>query len=123
MKFQACLLAVRSKSLAFHLPPKNEGDKTYYLACCYRVSQPGGELKLIVNWVLRRIYGCRHVRGSNRRTNPIMFFNFNIIYRLHLQSVHMKLTSCSSTFSQLFINTLRTGDADLRFYITTVQDG
>jgi hypothetical protein len=23
----------------------------------------------------------------------------------------------------LFINTLRTGDADLRFYITTVQDG
>ena len=23
----------------------------------------------------------------------------------------------------MFINTLRTGDADLRFYITTVQDG
>jgi len=22
-----------------------------------------------------------------------------------------------------FVNTLRTGDADLRFYITTVQDG
>ena len=25
--------------------------------------------------------------------------------------------------AQLHINTLRTGDADLRFYITTVQDG
>ena len=25
--------------------------------------------------------------------------------------------------SRDFINTLRTGDADLRFYITTVQDG
>jgi len=24
---------------------------------------------------------------------------------------------------RLYINTLRTGDADLRFYITTVQDG
>jgi len=24
---------------------------------------------------------------------------------------------------RLFINTLRTGDADLRLYITTVQDG
>ena len=24
---------------------------------------------------------------------------------------------------QNFLNTLRTGDADLRFYITTVQDG
>ena len=23
----------------------------------------------------------------------------------------------------LYVNTLRTGDADLRFYITTVQDG
>ena len=26
-------------------------------------------------------------------------------------------------FSNVFVNTLRTGDADLRFYITTVQDG
>jgi len=25
--------------------------------------------------------------------------------------------------SVIFLNTLRTGDADLRFYITTVQDG
>ena len=27
------------------------------------------------------------------------------------------------TNSKISINTLRTGDADLRFYITTVQDG
>ena len=32
-----------------------------------------------------------------------------------------KLEYCSSTVTLL--NTLRTGDADLRFYITTVQDG
>ena len=28
-----------------------------------------------------------------------------------------------SSYSDMHINTLRTGDADLRFYITTVQDG
>ena len=27
------------------------------------------------------------------------------------------------TYKELVLNTLRTGDADLRFYITTVQDG
>ena len=27
------------------------------------------------------------------------------------------------TGSCMYVNTLRTGDADLRFYITTVQDG
>jgi len=32
-----------------------------------------------------------------------------------LQSVQLK--------SEPYFNTLRTGDADLRFYITTVQDG
>ena len=34
-------------------------------------------------------------------------------------------TSCVSVFLLTFrpLNTLRTGDADLRFYITTVQDG
>jgi len=61
------------------------------------------KLRVIVTWALRRIYGRRHVRGSNRKTIPILFFNFTIIYRLHLESVHMKLTSFSSTFWQLFI--------------------
>jgi len=31
-------------------------------------------------------------------------------------------TGCKRT-ALLILNTLRTGDADLRFYITTVQDG
>jgi len=31
--------------------------------------------------------------------------------------------SLSVRDSNLSVNTLRTGDADLRFYITTVQDG
>ena len=30
---------------------------------------------------------------------------------------------CSNSCTSLHFNTLRTGDADLRFYITTVQDG
>jgi hypothetical protein len=47
----------------------------------------GEKLREIMNWVLRRIYGRRHVRGSNRKTNPILFFKFFIIYRLNLEYV------------------------------------
>jgi len=35
-----------------------------------------------------------------------------------LEQERQKLEECASAF-----HTLRTGDADLRFYITTVQDG
>ena len=42
---------------------------------------------------------------------------------LYLISMILMLAVLSSPFESLIINTLRTGDADLRFYVTTVQDG
>jgi len=58
-----------------------------------------------------------------------------IIFKIHSQSFQKKVTLVFKKVSRkysscrLFIgphpqlNTLRTGDADLRFYISTVQDG
>ena len=40
-----------------------------------------------------------------------------------LQIPHIKLPQREMPHSGQCFNTLRTGDADLRFYVTTVQDG
>ena len=61
---------------------------------------------------------------------PFPHILLNCLY-MHIGSskinVHCQLSSvpCVFLISHLFsrLNTLRTGDADLRFYITTVQDG
>ena len=41
-----------------------------------------------------------------------------VILKFHLYKKNTYSVKCS-----MFLNTLRTGDADLCFYITTVQDG
>ena len=51
----------------------------------------------------------------------LKIINASRIYIHQCQNMKRKLYSCNANI--YFINTLRTGDADLRFYITTVQDG
>jgi len=41
----------------------------------------------------------------------------------HVEIVNYLINKSYSFLILIDINTLRTGDADLRFYITTVQDG
>jgi len=47
-------------------------------------------------------------------------YNFARVVWGSPKSVHYLITSLSI---KIKLNTLRTGDANLRFYITTVQDG
>jgi len=50
-------------------------------------------------------------------SHPDHIFNVLCVYegRLEIKFINVNISG--------FFNTLRTGDADLRFYITTVQDG
>ena len=52
------------------------------------------------------VSGTIFSKGFDVGFTPIFFFVYNALYQL-----------------KPLVNTLRTGDADLRFYITTVQDG
>ena len=55
-----------------------------------------------------------------------IFSNYIYIRNLHLKTESRVQNEWKNFFKQgrhVFLNTLRTGDADLRFYITTVQDG
>ena len=59
---------------------------------------------------------------------PLFPYNSYYIFIIKLSCSYLARSCTASavntnTFSVLRINTLRTGDADLRFYITTVQDG
>ena len=44
-------------------------------------------------------------------------------YRSMVQSAGMFMLNLRTKFHTPSLNTLRTGDANLRFYITTAQDG
>ena len=64
---------------------------------------------------------CLHLRNSGlivmsdrTRFNPL---------RTKCISPYRAVNTIHFGYKQLSVNTLRTGDADLRFYITTVQDG
>ena len=63
------------------------------------------------------------------RLRVILLFEIHICIYTVLRSLHCALCDTSEpcficmNFEAVIINTLRTGDADLRFYITTVQDG
>jgi len=46
--------------------------------------------------------------------------NFNVFKLIKVHFLVSEHYICTDLFT---INTLRTGDVDLRFYITTVQDG
>jgi len=57
--------------------------------------------------------------------SPVFRWCFVNICGYYLRSV-TRITgnqAMASTIHTMYINTLRTGDADLRFYVTTVQDG
>ena len=58
------------------------------------------------------------IRSSHR--NPVRIFNTPI---RAICSTNFILLGLITWIILTYINTLRTGDADLRFYITTVQDG
>ena len=63
-------------------------------------------LRIFERQILRKIFGPGNIHN---------------IWRIRNNMEIDKITE--GTDIVRFINTLRTGDADLRFYITTVQDG
>ena len=50
-----------------------------------------------------------------------MTLQHSFVENLTVVQLFKKISACCRT--EMFINTLRTGDADLRLYVTTVQDG
>ena len=59
-------------------------------------------------------------------TFPLWQIDCDYVARNHMVKTETSVTRASMEISETWswaFNTLRTGDADLRFYITTVQDG
>jgi len=66
----------------------------------------------MINSTEIRFFALNFKISPNRRTKCRRKLNYGLKQRMDFTAFN---------FQQ--INTLRTGDADLRFYITTVQDG
>jgi len=79
---------------------------------------------LINNIVHAIIYNLIYQYSNNfLRTHIFLLFqDSGKIYTAHEHPSFMQF-STNNLISIWYFNTLRTGDADLRFYITTVQDG
>ena len=69
-----------------------------------------------------------HNLCRERDSKGVKAIAWSAIERLHLSEADRVLDRfegqvCRDQTGRMHVNTLRTGDADLRFYITTVQDG
>ena len=56
--------------------------------------------------------------ATDTHSEYVLFIAFSMKQWLHVRATMLRYTHVACP-----VNTLRTGDADLRFYITTVQDG
>ena len=75
-----------------------------------------------VMWLYQNGYGSPQavktkVFHALFKCGQVLFVSYVLTYNGKMKVVGVGSTETST------INTLRTGDADLRFYITTVQDG
>jgi len=59
------------------------------------------------------------LRSNSVLTPEILSRDFNLVIRFYEENRNVD----NSIIKYICINTLRTGDADLRFYIAAVQDG
>ena len=78
--------------------------------------QPAQSLKFFVSFLSYATYDSSQCRGLEHTT--LLF----ILYAPLTDPTQISESDRLEVWT-IFINTLRTGDADLRFYITTVQDG
>ena len=62
-------------------------------------------------------------RGEHRQSRVLLWESINYQAKDTRAVCHIRHTNGDSTNPDVVFNTLRAGDADLRFYITTVQDG
>ena len=68
------------------------------------------------------LYGCETWSLTIREEHRLRVFE-NRAFRRILEPKRDEVTGEWRKLYHRELNTLRTGDADLRFYITTVQDG
>ena len=99
-------------------------DKTKYMVLSRDQNAGQSHSLKIDNSSFERAKECKHLGTALRSQNSIQeeikrkLKSSNACYHLA-----QNILSSSVLSKKLNINTLRTGDADLRFYITTVQDG
>ena len=79
----------------------------------------------LVGFIIRHLSWCTVTRTSNPMSTSVPYILWwkSLRYKHSTNEQTCKTHGILKRWKECTVNTLRTGDADLRFYITTVQDG
>jgi len=94
-------------------------NSSFWLTYCWQYLETNYSVHILSRNIKLGIFACEHSK-IHMKWQQVTVFNsgFWLIYILEYLA-----TNYTSSILLRDINTLRTGDADLRFYVRTVQDG